>query len=218
MGIQERKAREKRARQEAILQAARQVFLAKGLDQATIEEIAEIAELSKGTIYLYFSSKEELYISVLSQGLTELIEKFRAISQKQGGNEGADTLLRTMKDEYYAFFATYPEFFHMNSMLYQGRIKEKVAPDVWKASHEKMRAALTLLADIIEHGVQSGIFRQLDSWRAANSLWGAATGVMLMLSDEEHQELLNIPVKELVDETIDMLIMAMSKQTDVATD
>ena len=64
MGVQERKEREKQARQDAILEAAREIFFAKGLDQATIDDIAEKAELSKGTIYLYFKSKEELYISV----------------------------------------------------------------------------------------------------------------------------------------------------------
>ena len=61
MGIKERKERERAARKQAILQAAIKVFSRKGYDRTNMEEIAEEAELSKGIIYYYFASKEELF-------------------------------------------------------------------------------------------------------------------------------------------------------------
>jgi TetR/AcrR family transcriptional regulator len=68
MGITERKEREKEHRKEEIIDAAQKVFFEKGLLLTTMDEIAEIAELSKGTLYLYYKSKENLYLAVMMRG------------------------------------------------------------------------------------------------------------------------------------------------------
>lgn len=60
-----------------ILEAARKVFARKGFNGATVDEIAEAAGLAKGTVYLYFSSKRDVYLAALKQGLTSLIEETR---------------------------------------------------------------------------------------------------------------------------------------------
>jgi AcrR family transcriptional regulator len=64
MGIQERKEREKERRRQQIIVAAKRVFSEKGFNKATMEDIAKEAELSPGTLYLYFKNKEELYASL----------------------------------------------------------------------------------------------------------------------------------------------------------
>jgi AcrR family transcriptional regulator len=64
MGIYERKQREKERRRQEIIAAAREIFSAKGFNSATMEEIASKAELSPGTLYLYFKNKEELHTSL----------------------------------------------------------------------------------------------------------------------------------------------------------
>ena len=69
MGIVERKEREKEHRREEIIDAAQRIFFQKGLSAATMDEIAEAAELSKGTLYLYYNSKEDLYLSVMLRGM-----------------------------------------------------------------------------------------------------------------------------------------------------
>ena len=210
MGIRERRKRERQARQDAILEAAREIFFAKGLDQTTIDEVAEKAELSKGTIYLYFKSKEELYISILLKGLNILIEQFQGL-RSQFTQKAADELIREMKEIYYHFFKKYPEYFYSHSLLYHGRIKEKIAPQIWDATHQKIKDALLVVGEIIENGIKDGTFRQLDCWKAANSFWGSATGVMMMLDDPEHREIIGIPAKEQLDYTIELLIDSLRK-------
>ncbi len=64
MGIRERKEREKERRRQQIMVAAKKVFTDKGFSKATMDDIASEAELSPGTIYLYFKNKEELYASL----------------------------------------------------------------------------------------------------------------------------------------------------------
>jgi AcrR family transcriptional regulator len=77
MGIHERKLREKENRVRQIVDAAEDIFFSKGVDAATIDEIAERAEISKGTVYLYFKSKEELIATVFGRALGILREFIR---------------------------------------------------------------------------------------------------------------------------------------------
>ena len=69
-----RKEREKFARQQDILNAARELFIRKGYHNTTLEEIAHHAEFGKGTIYNYFSSKEELFYGIIEQLASETFE------------------------------------------------------------------------------------------------------------------------------------------------
>jgi len=58
-----------------ILEAARKVFARKGFNGATVDDIAEAAAVAKGTVYLYFPSKRDIYLAALKRGLTTLIEE-----------------------------------------------------------------------------------------------------------------------------------------------
>lgn len=83
-----RKEREKEARRESILDAAGRVMSRMGYHQATLEEIAEEAELAKGTLYLYYRDKEDLFYSLIERGyqdfhniLPGLIEKKESLEE-----------------------------------------------------------------------------------------------------------------------------------------
>src|ERR687893_784666 len=69
MGTTERRERERRQRRSDILTAARKLFFTKGFRDTTIDEIARVTELARGTVYLYFAGKEEIYATVLEEGL-----------------------------------------------------------------------------------------------------------------------------------------------------
>src|ERR1700733_6921303 len=60
-----------------ILAAARGVFGKRGFNEATVDEIASAAGIAKGTVYLYFSSKRDIYLAALKHGLTELMDRTR---------------------------------------------------------------------------------------------------------------------------------------------
>lgn len=68
MGIPERKEREKRERKEQILEAARKLFQERGFLNVTMSDIAESAELSIGTLYLYFKNKDDIYAGLACLG------------------------------------------------------------------------------------------------------------------------------------------------------
>ncbi len=72
MSIRDRHLRERSARREAILAAAASVFAEHGLEGATIEMVAREAVVAVGTIYLYFVSRNDLYLSLITERVTGL--------------------------------------------------------------------------------------------------------------------------------------------------
>jgi len=82
MGVAERKEREKEQRRQEIISAAEKVFFKKGIDNATMDDVAEQAELSKATLYLYFSSKEEIYSAIFSKSQEALFRSIKRATDK----------------------------------------------------------------------------------------------------------------------------------------
>src|SRR5258706_8003661 len=83
-----------------ILGAARKVFAEKGFTDATVDDIAESAGLAKGTLYLYFPSKRELYIAALKSGISELVERSQTnMAAAKGIREKLRVFVRTRLDE-----------------------------------------------------------------------------------------------------------------------
>ena len=104
MGIAERKEREKEQRKNDIVDAAERVFFDKGHENATMDDVAEEAELSKGTLYLYFKNKEDLYLAIHLRGnriLHSLFEK--AVKNQKTGIEKT----RAIGKAYIEFYEKY---------------------------------------------------------------------------------------------------------------
>jgi AcrR family transcriptional regulator len=98
------------ARRAAILAAARHVFAANGFGDTTIDEIAQAAGIAKGTVYLYFRSKRELYRAALTSGISELtsivavrVAEARTLEQK----------VRAYVEARAGYFDTHREFFKL---------------------------------------------------------------------------------------------------------
>lgn len=95
-----------------ILDAARKVFSKKGFTNATVDEIADAAGLTKATVYQYFPSKQEIYLTALRDGVTELAERTQqSMAQATGGiRNKVETFIRARLQFLYEnrdFFAVY---------------------------------------------------------------------------------------------------------------
>ncbi|MCM8768273.1 MAG: TetR/AcrR family transcriptional regulator, partial [Candidatus Omnitrophica bacterium] len=95
----------KEKRQQQILQAASQIFSDKGYWKADMESISRRAGLAKGTIYLYFPGKEELFLSLFKSGQTELLNKILSLI-RQGLS--FTRMVEEAVDIYLNFFQQYP--------------------------------------------------------------------------------------------------------------
>lgn len=98
MSVEERHRRERSARRKAILSAAARVFARRGLEHSTIGMIAREAEVAVGTIYLYFSSRDDLFLSLSADRIRQLNERYREI---QGRKLDALVELREVVSAYF---------------------------------------------------------------------------------------------------------------------
>ena len=105
-----RKEKEKEQRRNQIIDAAQTLFFSKPYDEITIEAIAEKAQLAKGTVYLYFESKEDLYSAVALRGARILNQMFK--EKTRGKKNGMQKAFAT-GEAYYEFYKRYPNDFRM---------------------------------------------------------------------------------------------------------
>jgi TetR/AcrR family transcriptional regulator len=76
MSVAARRERERGERRSLILDAAERAFAAKGLDATTMDDIAAQAQLAKGTLYLYFDTKEELLLGMAVRHQRAVLDRF----------------------------------------------------------------------------------------------------------------------------------------------
>jgi len=180
MGIIERKAREKERRKNDIIDAAERVFFSKGLANATMDDVAEEAELSKGTLYLYFKSKEDLYLAINLRGTLILKSMFEeAVSKHEKGLDKT----RAVGEAYFEYYRKYPDYF--NAMLYYESTEIDYTDQDSSAFECSMKGKETLdvLIKAIETGVNDGSIRpEIDPVKTAIILWGQSTGIIQLVS------------------------------------
>ena len=205
MGIAERRVREKERRRNDIIDAAEQVFFSQGLEQATMDDVAEKAELSKGTLYLYFRSKEDLYLAIHLRGNTILKRMFeKAVAGYDRGIEK----VRAVGQAYMEFYKKYPDYFHA-MVYYESRAFDyEDADSVAVQCLEMGKATLELLIGAIEYGKRDGTIRHdIDARLTAISLWGQSTGIIQIIAMKEFILIHNHQIRadEVVDYTFDLI-------------
>ena len=163
-----RKEREKLLRRQAILDAASRIFAEKGFERATLDEIAEAAEFGKGTIYNYFSSKEELFFTLLEEGrqyFQELIQ--RALDRAETGREKIERYI----DVCFDFFRTHENHFKIFSIEVHQPVNHFYG-DIQQRLQTNIEESIQFLADILRQAMQSGEIIESDSKRLARALLG----------------------------------------------
>ncbi len=156
-----------------ILEAARKVFAEKGFSEATVDEIAEAAGLAKGTLYLYFPSKKEIYLAALKNGVVELAEATRKNMEAAGGTRG----------KVHAFIQTRLEHVERNRdffKIYHAEFGNLTHPLSVDESFRKLyRQQLEALEAILEKAAEGGEMRKAPAGAIASALYEMTRGLML---------------------------------------
>lgn len=188
MGIAERKEREKLKRSNDILDAAEKVFFERGFVRATMDEVAARAELSKGTIYLYFKSKELLYLGISIRASSMLHDIFqKAVRTGSTGMEQLLAIGRAYRDfscEHPNYFHTISHFDNLDDKAIAALSEEPIA----QQAQESGMATLGVLVDAIRLGVSDGTIRaDIDPCKTAFLIWGFSNGVIQIIKNRgEH--------------------------------
>ena len=208
MSTAERRAREKAQRRKEILDAARQEFFERGFHRPTVDDVAARAEVSKGTIYLYFESKEGILAHLLFEGLDLLVKEMEAVCNPEVSTE-AECNLQELANAYLRFCQANPSYFRLIMAFDRGRFEESISPQLHQQVMNKSLQGLTLLAENIEKGKAAGVFHVEDPWQAAGSVWAALNGVLVLMGHPLRQKLLRSDLETMFEATLDLVLRGL---------
>ena len=177
MGVIERKEREKELRSENIIDAAERIFFNKGFEHATMNDVAEEAELSKGALYLYFHSKNELCMAILQRSLLILKGIFELLRDDK--NYTGIEKFPKLAELFINFTKQYPN--HYNSLLSyrEHRGNCPATGKIIKSTIEENKNINNIISDIIKEGqADKTIKKDIDADKLSLALWGNFTGIM----------------------------------------
>lgn len=157
--------RRKETRPQELLDAALELFVEKGFAAARSEEVARRAGVSKGTLYLYYPSKEELFKAVVRQKLTQLIAEGQDLV---GSFEGSTSdLLRLLVHIWWERFGNTPAAGIHKVVIAEVRNFPELAQFY---VDEVIAPADRLFSSTVERGIQRGEFRALPVHDVAHAL------------------------------------------------
>ena len=186
MGIQERKERERERRRQQIMVAAKRVFGAKGFTKSTMEDIAQEAELSPGTLYLYFRNKDELYASLSLRILrylnirVEHVKKEKFLSPWQQ----IESLKEALVDVYEFDPMILLNMFHLQSSETLKNLSGELLEEIQALS----RSSMASMSELFQRGIASGAFVDRNPAALSDAIWSLFSGVVLW---EESKRIIN---------------------------
>jgi len=203
-----RREREKEERRQSILRAAREVFFEYGFHRATVDSVAERAEVSKGTVYLYFESKETILAHLLLEGLDELIEELEQayIADK---SVLADERLQRLGWAYLQFFKQEPIYFRFLMAMDRGQFRETVTPELYQEVLEASMEGLNWVVRAVEQGIEDGMFNRCDVRQAAATLWATLNGALELMEHPLRREILGMEREALYQAALETVIRGL---------
>lgn len=165
-----RKENSKQLKKKKIIESASILFSRKSYHEVMMDEVAHLASIAKGTVYNYFSSKEELYFSIMKGRMEKLNQSLKEnITELKNSND----LLRSFILHLYSFMIKYQNFF----LIYR---KESLHAEHVLCSELKEldKDFKETLKKIIKSGKAEGIFRNVDEEFYVDIILGSIFGAV----------------------------------------
>ena len=188
MSISKRQLEERKMRQDRILEGALSVFKKKGLDGATMDQIANASGFGKATLYYYFKSKEEVFSAILVDGWQNIWESLEPVIAEQGSPRKTfvNVLIKIAENA-----QNRPGLFEF---LFNVPKAIKLDDQPWKDYQHKLYA---IIQGLLEDGVKKGEFPKVDPQLMFKALGGLFMGLVFMgdrnepVTDKDVENLLN---------------------------
>lgn len=203
-----RRQKEKEDRKGAILSAARAVFFKQGLHRATVDEIAARAAVAKGTVYLYFETKETLLAHLLLEGLDSLIARLEK-AYREPEPLTAEDRVRQLAHAYFKFYREEPDYFRLLMAFDRGQFQESVGSEVYDNVLSRSNRSLRWVVRAMEVGLKTGEFSPNDPSQLAAMLWAALNGVLILLNNPIRRTLLKSDIETLYQSVLDTMLIGI---------
>ena len=171
-------AARRRAREQEILAATRELLDAGGVRDAQIEEVAQAVGINRAIIYRHFTGKEELLALTLVGYLDELAEELQSAGAGRGS---AMDRLTAMTEAFVDFGIRYPAFVDCAQALMRRtgpELLEEIAESAMLRLGRAMTACLNQIGKVLDDGMAGGEFRTVDSVLLANHMYASGLGAL----------------------------------------
>ncbi len=146
-------------RKKEILEAARKVFFDNGYEKTSVDMIADLAGVAKGTVYLYFKSKQQVFMAVT----LDIMERFEKVIEKGKNNKENNyhIKLKTMINSTLGFVEANEKFFNIWQKEYRN-----IGKTFTKAQHKKLeerhRMMMGVFSEVVQEGINKGLIRKVN--------------------------------------------------------
>ncbi len=193
--------RRKEARPAELMSAALDLFVERGFASTRLDEVAARAGVSKGTLYLYFSSKEELFKAVIRSGIVPLIERGERLLDEHRGS--ATELLREIVFSWWASVGT-TKLGGIPKLMFS---ECRNFPEIGKFYYDEVISRGHLLVQtVLERGMTSGEFRQMDANYAMRVILAPLVFLLLWRHSFDFCDTKRVDPEKYLDQHLDMVI------------
>jgi len=170
MIAREIKTKKKEKKREKMLEVAAELFSKKNYHEVMMDDVARLTDVAKGTVYNYFTSKEELYFTIMSSKLENLNT---SLKNKIVSEISTIDSLHTYVIHLYMFMMKYQNFFLMYQKEYMNAQNEFC--DELRLMEDELKS---ILSDVIYKGKRENQFRDIDESFAVKLVLGSIFGAV----------------------------------------
>ncbi|OQY10586.1 MAG: hypothetical protein B6I29_01120 [Marinitoga sp. 4572_148] len=159
-----------------IMESAKRIFYEKGYENTSMNEIARNLNMAKGTLYLYFSGKKDLFFSLVYEGL-EILENMIKNNIKSA-KKGLDKILN-MGRAYIHFYREYPEYYSFIIKYESEKADLDTDEPLVINAYEKSEEIFDILKILFLKGIDDGSIREdIDVNKLSMLVWLQTIGVV----------------------------------------
>ena len=168
-------------RRKQIMDAALTCFARKGYHKTTMDDIVAESGLSKGTLYWYFKSKDELFFSLVNSFFLEMRRDIDAITEQHTSAPGK---LGALAHEFVNFFDEVTEFLNV---FFEFWMQSALNEQLNQLFHNTLVEYRGKIAGIIDEGIEAGEFQEVDAEQLAWAVMAVYDGLWFykMLAADE---------------------------------
>ena len=162
--LRDRKLKEQEQRIDEIHKAARKVFFSKGFMKTTMDEIAYEAAISKPTIYKFFTTKEDLYFSLILPLIQECLNDMEEVNLQLQLNmfNSGEKLLRSVMNIFFKKYTDNPDLFRIGQLYQQAGMLWTLDKKTENSIRELARSVMDEMRSLFDTAVNRGFFRDID--------------------------------------------------------
>jgi AcrR family transcriptional regulator len=178
-----------------IIETAVKLFSEQPFHKVRLDDVAEAAGVGKGTVFIYFKNKEELYYSLVYEGFASFVDQAHA-KVKQPGLDAVGKL-RVILDGLVEHFISHPELSEV--------MRTVAVPDAGSSWDHKRKECADLIEGVIREGIAAGQFSDSHPQHTALYLMGMTRAVILYEGKKQNKE-------ELTEHIMSVLLRGISRK------